>query len=61
MLLFCAAIRRDSVSLLNRVLKTPLQMSMWKPILNQAHFYRMHKTKPRQQKFYKANSIKELF
>ena len=25
-------------------------MSMWKPILNQAHFDRMHKTKPHQEK-----------
>ena len=26
------------------------QMSMWKPILNQAHFDRIHKTKPHQEK-----------
>ena len=25
-------------------------MSMWKPILNQAHFDRMHKTQPQQEK-----------
>ena len=28
----------------------PPQMSMWKPILNQAHFDRMHKTQPHQEK-----------
>ena len=31
---------------------------MWKPILNQAHFDRLHKTQLHQEK---ANSMKELF
>ena len=40
-------------------------MSMWKPIVNQAHFDRMHTKKEGEKfyrkKFYKANSMKELF
>ena len=28
----------------------PKKMSMWKPILNQAHFDRMHKTQPDEEK-----------
>ena len=34
---------------------------MWKLIFNQAHFDRMHKTQPPQEKVLKGNSMKELF